>query len=116
MKKLFLAAALLALAVPAAMAKNDALSLVPNDAVTVGVVHLTDLRTSPLGATLFRETGAGVERVNGHIELSVENIEHLNALVDKVRSSGAMLTELAPLRSTLEDVFVDLVRAPEVQP
>ena len=64
----------------------------------------------------FRETGAGVERVNGHIELSVENIEHLNALVDKVRSSGAMLTELAPLRSTLEDVFVDLVRAPEVQP
>jgi ABC-2 type transport system ATP-binding protein len=64
----------------------------------------------------FRETGAGVERVNGHIELSVENIEHLNALVDKVRSSGAMLTELAPLRSTLEDVFVDLVRAPEVHP
>ena len=56
MKKLFLAAALLALAVPAAMAKNDALSLVPNDAVSVGVVHLTDLRTSPLGATLFRET------------------------------------------------------------
>src|SRR6266542_3398931 len=64
----------------------------------------------------FRETGARVERVNGHIELSVENIEHLNALVDKVRSSGAMLSELAPLRSTLEDVFVDLVRAPEVQP
>jgi len=64
----------------------------------------------------FRETGAGVERVNGHIELSVENVEHLNALVDKARSSGAMLTELAPLRSTLEDVFVDLVRAPEVQP
>src|SRR5205085_8163833 len=60
----------------------------------------------------FRETGAGVERVNGHLELSVENIEHLNALVDKVRSSGAILPELAPLRSTLEDVFVDLVRAP----
>jgi len=58
----------------------------------------------------FRETGAGVERVNGHMELSVENVEHLNALVDKARSSGAMLTELAPLRSTLEDVFVDLVR------
>ncbi len=64
----------------------------------------------------FRETGAVVERVNGHIELSVENIEHLNALVDKARSSGAMLSELAPLRSTLEDVFVDLVRAPEVTP
>jgi hypothetical protein len=56
MKKLMLAAALLALAVPAAMAKNDALSLVPNDAVSVGVVRLSDLRTSPLGATLFHET------------------------------------------------------------
>ena len=31
----------------------------------------------------FRETGAGVERVNGHIELSVDDLEHLNALVDK---------------------------------
>ena len=59
----------------------------------------------------FRESGAGVERVNGHLELSVASVEHLNALVDKARSSGVMLTELAPLRSTLEDVFVDLVRA-----
>jgi hypothetical protein len=56
MKKLMLAAALLALAAPAAMAKNDALSLVPDNAVSVGVVRLADLRTSPLGATLFRET------------------------------------------------------------
>ena len=56
MKKLFLAAALVALAVPAAMAKSDALSLVPNDAVSVGVVRLSELRTSPLGATLFKET------------------------------------------------------------
>src|SRR4051794_34134976 len=56
MKKLMLAAALLALAAPAAMAKNDALSLVPENAVSVGVVRLADLRTSPLGATLFHET------------------------------------------------------------
>src|ERR1051326_4259509 len=56
MKKLMLAAALLALAVPAAMAKHDALSLIPDNAVSVGVVRLVDLRTSPLGATLFRET------------------------------------------------------------
>ena len=64
----------------------------------------------------FRESGAGVDRVNGHLELSVDNVEHLNALVDKARAHGAMLSELAPLRSTLEDVFVDLVKAPEVQP
>src|SRR5207253_4751951 len=62
----------------------------------------------------FRETGAGVERVNGHVELAVEGLPHLNALVDKLRASGAMLSELAPVRSTLEDVFVDLVSS--VQP
>jgi hypothetical protein len=56
MKKLFVTAALLALAVPAAFARNDALSLVPDNAVSVGVVRLSDLRSSPLGATLFRET------------------------------------------------------------
>ena len=57
----------------------------------------------------FREMGAGVQRVNGHLELSVDGVQHLNALVDKLRASGGMLTELAPVRSTLEDVFVDLV-------
>jgi hypothetical protein len=55
MKKLFVTAALLALALPA-LARNDALSLIPNDAVSVGVVRLSDLRSSPLGATLFKET------------------------------------------------------------
>ena len=61
----------------------------------------------------FRETGAGVERVNGHVVLSVDGVQHLNALVDKLRANGGMLSELAPVRSTLEDVFVDLVRAQE---
>ena len=59
----------------------------------------------------FRESGAGVDRVNGHLELSVGSIEQLNALVDKARAGGVLLSELAPLRSTLEDVFVDLVRS-----
>jgi len=61
----------------------------------------------------FRETGAGVERVNGHVVLSVTDLQHLNALVDQLRSRGGVLSELTPVRSTLEDVFVDLVRAEE---
>ena len=71
---------------------------------------------TPIDDTLvaaFRETGAVVERVNGHMILSVDGVQHLNALVDKLRAGGGMLSELAPVRSTLEDVFVDLVRAPE---
>lgn len=59
----------------------------------------------------FRESGAIVERVNGHMVLSVDDVQHLNALVDKLRARGGVLTELMPVRSTLEDVFVDLVRA-----
>jgi hypothetical protein len=49
-------AALLALSLPAAAATDDALSLVPADAASVGVVHVTDLRTSPLAARIFSDT------------------------------------------------------------
>src|SRR5256885_14417567 len=55
MKKLFLCAALLVVA-PVAFAKTDAMGLVPNDAVSVGVVKLSELRTSPLSGALFQQT------------------------------------------------------------
>ena len=58
----------------------------------------------------FRATGAGVERVNGHLLLSVRDLAHVNTLVDRLRAEGGSLKELAPDRSTLEDVFVDLVK------
>jgi len=73
---------------------------------------------SPMDDSLlaaFRESGAGVERVNGHVILSVEGVQHLNTLVDKLREGGGMLSELSPVRSTLEDIFVDLVRASDVK-
>lgn len=60
--------------------------------------------------TAFRASGASAERVNGHVVVSVRDLEHLNTLVDQARAEGAMLTELTPMRSSLEDVFVDLVR------
>jgi ABC-2 type transport system ATP-binding protein len=60
--------------------------------------------------TAFRETGASVERVNGHLDLSAKDLDHVNAIVDRLRAAGGKLQELTPLRSSLEDVFVDLVR------
>jgi hypothetical protein len=51
--------------------------------------------------------------VNGHIVLGTRDLAHLNSLVDALRARGALLTELSPVRSTLEDVFVDLVRTGE---
>jgi ABC-2 type transport system ATP-binding protein len=63
----------------------------------------------------FQESGAGTERVNGHLVLSVRDVEHLNALIDQVRSRGGILSELSPMRSTLEDVFVDLIRMTDAE-
>jgi ABC-2 type transport system ATP-binding protein len=61
----------------------------------------------------FRESGASVERVNGHLVIGTRDLAHVNTLVDALRARGGMLSELAPVRSTLEDVFVDLVRTGE---
>jgi hypothetical protein len=56
----------LVLTASAAFAKNDAMSLVPADAVSVGVVHLDQLRTSPLSSTLFQHT----DKMSGNGEAS----------------------------------------------
>jgi ABC-2 type transport system ATP-binding protein len=78
------------------------------------------LMAAPLTEELlaeFHEKGASPERVNGHVRLLARDAEHLNALIDAARARGALLTELTPEKSTLEDVFVDLVKAsPDVEP
>src|SRR6476469_7562611 len=57
MKKQLVSLAVFALAIaPAVFAKTDAMSLIPNDAVSVGVVRLNDMRSSPLSAALFAQT------------------------------------------------------------
>ena len=55
MKKVLIAAAL-TLAATAAMAKTDAMSLIPSDAVTVGVIRINQIRTSSIAASLFENT------------------------------------------------------------
>jgi hypothetical protein len=54
--RLFLAVALALALAPAAFARPDSLALIPNDAVTVGVVRLADMRNSPLSSMLFQQT------------------------------------------------------------
>ena len=48
-------AAVAALALPA-LAADDALNLVPANAVTVGMVKVAEMRTSPLSGMLFQHT------------------------------------------------------------
>lgn len=50
------AVALSIVAIPAFAANDGALSLVPSNAATVGVVKLRDMRTSPLSSMLFQHT------------------------------------------------------------
>ncbi len=49
-------AALILVAFPALAAKDDALSLVPANAVTVGLIKLNELRSSPLSSMLLQHT------------------------------------------------------------
>jgi len=63
----------------------------------------------------LREAGAGIERANGHMVLNVRDVEHLNQLIDEMRASGGLIEEIAPVKSTLEDVFVDLVKAADLE-
>ena len=85
------------------------------DSLKVYKLVASGIDDAVLGA--FRETGAGAERVNGHVRLFARDAEHLNALIDAARVRGALLTELTPEKSTLEEVFVDLVKAsPDVEP
>ncbi len=74
------------------------------------------MAVSPVDESLLaslRETGAGIERANGYLEVTARDLDHLNALVDRLRARGSVLAELSPIRSSLEDVFVDLVRTEE---
>ncbi len=65
--------------------------------------------------TELRGTGALVDRVNGHLDLTARDTAHLNAVVDRLRARGALLEELTPLRSSLEDVFVGLMSPDRVE-
>jgi ABC-2 type transport system ATP-binding protein len=59
----------------------------------------------------MRETGATVDRVNGHFDLTTRDLDQVNAVIDRLRLGGARLQELSPVKSSLEDLFVDLVKA-----
>ncbi|HJW95362.1 MAG TPA: hypothetical protein VJ901_17220 [Thermoanaerobaculia bacterium] len=56
MKLRHLIAVALLIAAPMALASTGAMSLIPRDAVSVGVVHVSDMRSSPLLGMLFQQT------------------------------------------------------------
>ncbi len=57
----------------------------------------------------LRVAGAEITPVNGHLEIAVESLEALNALIDRARSERLLIVEVTPVRSDLEDVFIETV-------
>ncbi|HEU4521998.1 MAG TPA: hypothetical protein VFT12_08350 [Thermoanaerobaculia bacterium] len=67
-----------------ATAKDDALSLVPANAATVGMIHLADMRTSPLSSLLFQHIdrmSADGEAERLLLEAGLRPLQDVDALV-----------------------------------
>jgi ABC-2 type transport system ATP-binding protein len=63
-----------------------------------------------VAASVVEKTGVAIVRQNGYLLLTIDDVSQLNAAVDRLRGERIDLVELTPVRSSLEDVFVDLVR------
>jgi ABC-2 type transport system ATP-binding protein len=63
----------------------------------------------PADLDRLRVAGASVAAVDGHLDVAVETLEALNALIDRARAERLLIAEVAPSRSDLEDVFIDIV-------
>jgi ABC-2 type transport system ATP-binding protein len=74
------------------------------------------LADPPEQASLPVLEGVTVAVNNGHLEADVADIDALNRLVDALRTQGRLITELVPLRSDLEDIFVATVGQPDAGP
>ena len=96
MKKHLLSVVALVLAIaPAAFAKNDAMSLIPADAVSVGVVRLADMRNSPLSSALFQQTA--------HVSMDDDAVKFLrDAGLQPTRDVDVVVFTTSP-RTTLGD-------------
>jgi ABC-2 type transport system ATP-binding protein len=57
----------------------------------------------------LRAIGARVVSNNGALEIEVPDLEALNRVIDALRADRMLITEISPLRSELEDVFVEVV-------
>ncbi len=53
--------------------------------------------------------GAAVAARDGHLDVEADDLEALNALIDRLRAASVVITEVVPQRSALEDVFIEVV-------
>ncbi len=68
-------------------------------------LRLDDSHPAPLPAV----TGVQSMARNGHFEAEATDLDAINRLLDELRRQGRLVAEMSPLRSDLEEVFVDLL-------
>jgi len=91
-----IAVALLLVAPMAFAASNGAMSLIPRDAVSVGVVHVSDMRSSPLSGMLFQQTdkvSANGDAERFMTEAGLKPSKDVDLLVVSVSPKSALGTE-----------------------
>jgi ABC-2 type transport system ATP-binding protein len=54
----------------------------------------------------LQAAGVRVTSTNGSLEVEVDTLESLNRLIDRLRAERILISEVTPLRTALEDVFV----------
>ena len=64
---------------------------------------------SALPAAAFAGPGVAVAARDGHLDVDADDLDALNALIDRLRAGSVVITEVVPQRSALEDVFIEVV-------
>ena len=59
---------------------------------------------------LIAAAGASLTHRNGFAEVDVPDLVSLNALIDTLRQHGILIAELTPVKTELEDVFIEVVQ------
>jgi ABC-2 type transport system ATP-binding protein len=69
----------------------------------------------PPSAERLHAMGAIVVGRNGALDVEVPDLETLNRLIDALRAERLLIAEVSPLRTALEDVFVEVVGEEEAR-
>jgi ABC-2 type transport system ATP-binding protein len=77
--------------------------------------HVYEMHIANMNPAILAALGTNIISANGaSLEISCESPELLNGIMDTIRASGGVIESMAPKKSSLEDVFVDLIQGSAV--
>ncbi len=77
--------------------------------------HVYQVQVQNLQPAMLASLGASVLKVDGNsIEISCATPNDFNLALDHLRGEGAVIESMAPKKSSLEDLFVDLIKSSDI--